>query len=141
MSTYALVKDGVVVDCIVASAEFAASVTGYDAVVACDGGVVGWSYDGSTFATPAMPDVTPIEVVPQTVTMRQTRLALLSAGLLDRVDSAIAAMESPDKEAAQIEWQFASAVERQSAFVAQIAAALELDDEALDNLFTTAAEL
>ena len=41
--------------------------------------------------------------VPQTVTMRQARLALLGAGLLAGVDAAIASLPEPDKSAAIIE--------------------------------------
>jgi len=79
--------------------------------------------------------------VPQVVTMRQARLALLGAGLLPMVDAAIAALPSPQKEAALIEWDYSSEVHRDSAFVLTLAAALNLSTEQLDSLFTQAAQL
>lgn len=79
--------------------------------------------------------------VPQQVTMRQARLALLAAGKLDTVSAAIASLPSPDKEEAQIEWEYSQTVERGRRFVAMLAPALGLDSAALDQLFITAATL
>lgn len=75
--------------------------------------------------------------VPRSVTPRQARLALLAAGHLQAVQEAMSALP----EAAKIEWEYSTAVERESALVAQMGAALGLDDAALDQLFTTAAGL
>lgn len=87
--------------------------------------------------------VTPMTVnpAPFAVSMRQARLALLNAGLLSQVDAAIARMPSPQKEAAQIEWEYAAEVQRTSGIVPQLGAALGLDDDALDALFTAASNL
>lgn len=79
--------------------------------------------------------------VPQTVTMRQARLALLGAGLLDSVNAAIAAMPTPERSAAEIEWEYAQTVDRHSPFTQQLAAGLGLTTEQLDALFTQAATL
>ena len=80
--------------------------------------------------------------VPQSVTMRQARLALLGAGLLDSVDAAIAAIPDPvQRKAAEIEWEYAQTVDRNSPFTQQLAAGLGLTDAQLDALFTTAASL
>lgn len=73
----------------------------------------------------------------QEVSMRQARLALLAAGLLDDVETGITALD----KAAQIEWEYATSVKRGSALVASIAAALSLSDDQLDDLFTAAAAL
>ena len=78
---------------------------------------------------------------PQVVTMRQARLALLGVGKLDNVAAAIASLPSPQKEAAQIEWEYSTEVKRESALVTQLAPALGLDAAALDALFTQAATL
>ena len=78
-------------------------------------------------------------IVPQSVTMRQARLALLSAGLLDDVESAIASLPSPQKEAARIEWEYSQEVLRHNGFVSQLSPILGLNDVDLDDLFLSAA--
>ena len=79
--------------------------------------------------------------VPASVTMRQARLALLGAGLLASVDAAIDSLPSPQKEAARIEWEYATEVQRSSGLVPMMVVALGLDDAALDALFIEAAAL
>lgn len=79
--------------------------------------------------------------VPQSVTMRQARLALLGAGLLDDVEAAIAALPSPQKEAARIEWEYSQEVQRHNGFVSVLAPALGMTDEQTDALFVAAAAL
>lgn len=76
---------------------------------------------------------------PEAVTMRQVRLALLAAGLLGQVDSALAALPSPQREAAQIEWEYAAEIRRDSPTMAMMGAALGLTDEEIDALFVDAA--
>lgn len=93
--------------------------------------------DGLFVDADPLPPAAP--VVPRVVTMRQARLALLAAGKLDDVGAAIATLPSPQKEAAQIEWEYAATVERNSALMGLVASALGLDDDALDALFTAAA--
>lgn len=78
---------------------------------------------------------------PKSVTMRQARRALLDAGLLGQVSTAIAAMPSPAKETAQIDWEYAGTVDRTGTLITSLAGALGLDDAALDDLFETAAKL
>ena len=74
---------------------------------------------------------------PTSITMRQARLALLRAGLLDRVNAGVSSLG----QAAQIEWEFATTVERSAPLVVALASVLELDDAALDALFVTGAGL
>ena len=89
---------------------------------------------------PLPPEPTP-PYVPASVTMRQARLALLGAGLLASVDAAIDSLPSPQKEAARIEWEYATEVQRVSGLVPMMGAALGLDDAALDALFVAAVAL
>ena len=97
-----------------------------------------WLAEGNT---PEPADQTPPVVIPN-VTMRQARLALLGAGLLDDVDAAIAAITDPtQRKAAEIEWEYAQTVDRDSSFTQQLAAGLGLTSEQLDALFTQAAAL
>ena len=77
-----------------------------------------------------------------TITMRQARLALLRAGLLDNVNAAIAAIpDETQRRAAQIEWEYAAIVERNSTLVQQLAPALGMTEAQMDELFATAAGL
>lgn len=87
--------------------------------------------------TPLPADVPP-STVPVTVSMRQARLALLGAGLLAGVNSAIAAMPGAGGEAARIEWEYAQEVRRDSALVASLATSLGLTAAQLDALFEAA---
>jgi hypothetical protein len=80
-------------------------------------------------------------VVPKSVSMRQARLALLQSGLLANVDAAINSLSSPQKEYAQIEWEYSQEVQRDKELVALLAPALGLDDAELDALFVLAATL
>lgn len=75
--------------------------------------------------------------VPSTVTMRQARLALLQANLLAQVNTAI----TNSGDAAKIEWEYAQTVDRNSALVQGLTAALGLTESQLDALFTSAASL
>ena len=79
--------------------------------------------------------------VPQSITMRQARLALLNAGLLDDVEAAIITMDEPQRTQTQIEWEYAQEVQRDNALVAALGPKLGLDDAAIDSLFNMAATL
>lgn len=79
--------------------------------------------------------------IPSTVTPRQARLALLQSNLLDQVTTAINSMPEPDKSKAEIEWEYAVSIERNSDWVNNLGTALGLTAEDLDNLFTQAATL
>lgn len=96
-----------------------------------------WAALGNTIS----PYVAPPTPTPQQVSMRQARLALLQNGLLTQVESSIALMASPQKEAAQIEWEYAMAVERDNQLFASLATQLGLTETDLDNLFNLASTL
>lgn len=75
------------------------------------------------------------------ISPRQARLALLNAGLLSQVSTAIASLESPAKEIAEVEWEYATSIERGSEWINQLGTALGLDSAGIDELFKQAVEL
>lgn len=85
--------------------------------------------------TEVLPADPPPPVVITSVTMRQARLALLQSGLLTQVSASIT------DPAAQIEWEYAQTVERNSPLVQQIATGLNLTEAQLDDLFQLAVSL
>jgi hypothetical protein len=75
------------------------------------------------------------------VTMRQARLALLQQGLLSSVAAAIAGLPEGEKEAAEIQWEYGSDVERLSPLVVGLMPALGMSEEEIDALFVLAGTL
>lgn len=73
--------------------------------------------------------------VPQVVTIRQAKLALLQAGLLDDVDVAVAQAD----RATQIEWEYATEVRRDWPTLLTLQTALGLPDQQVNDLFISAA--
>ena len=92
---------------------------------------IGWAYAGGEFTQPVAP-----VVVPQTITRRQGRLALMQAGKLDAAEAIVKA----GGLAAQIEYE-AATWERGNAYLQQIWALLGGSDKELDDLFILAAGL
>lgn len=82
-----------------------------------------------------------LAAIPQAVTMRQARLALLGDGLLATVNSTIAAMAGAAGEAARIEWEFSNEVQRHQPLVLALGPTLGLSAAQLDALFIAAAAL
>jgi hypothetical protein len=80
--------------------------------------------------------------IPAKVTMRQARLILLQAGLLDQVEGAIAAIENPvERRAAEITWEYSIEVERTNPLVTRLSTVFGLTDEQVNDMFRQAAKL
>lgn len=139
MTKYAFNKDGVLHDVVQThpSILFAPEYAAQFIEVPFDA-ENGDEWDGVTLTKP---DRTPKQIDVSVITMRQARLALHDAGLLASVSAAIDAMPEPDKTKARIEWEYAGEVDKNSAWVASLAAALSLSDEQLTALFNGAALL
>lgn len=151
-NTYAVIENGAVVNLVIWDGQTQSRPedfpedeawnpfpAGLDLALVPDGAqvAIGAHYQNGAFVPPEAPPIEPTPA-PATVTMRQARLALHAAGMLDDVEDAVNATGDP---AARIEWDYAATVERASPFTQQLAAALQLDDAALDALFTQAAAL
>lgn len=91
---------------------------------------------------PTLPEYVPVvDLVPEVVTMRQARLALLGAGMLAQVNTAVATIPGAEGDAARIEWEFSNTVGRHHPLVLSLTSALGLTDAQLDALFQQAAAL
>lgn len=84
------------------------------------------------------PDPLPAPIVPNAVSPRQARLALLSIGKLSDVEQALASIPGPQGEAARIDWEYATEVQRNSPLIDALAPALGLSSEQIDDLFRMA---
>lgn len=93
----------------------------------------GWTL-GDPVTNP-LPDPTP--GVPQAVSPRQLKLALLANGQLDQVNSFVAAQS----QEVQISWNDATEFERTNALLEQMAVAFGMTDAQMDALFQTAITL
>lgn len=87
------------------------------------------------------PYVAPTAPIPQTLTMRQARLALLDAGKLSSVGATIDNLPSPQKERAQIEWEFSNEVQRTNGVVSAIGPLIGLSETEIDALFIAGSQL
>ncbi len=86
------------------------------------------------------PDSSP---VPSQVSARQIRLWLVTNGIpLDTVDATIDSIaDQATRDTVRVEWDYAPYVERSHVFLAPLAAALGLDEAAVDQAFREAATL
>jgi len=75
--------------------------------------------------------------VPQVVSARQIKLAMLDADLLDEVE----AFAAQQDRAVQISWEYAVEFQRQDPMLVAMAGAFGLTDEQVDDLFRAAALL
>ena len=145
MSTYARITDGLAVEVwtdgglgIVPADVFVPGLAAQFEPVP-DEVQAGWRLsDGEWIAPPPAPEPAP-QV--QTVTMRQCRIALLEAGLLDAVQSSIATMPGTEGERARINWEYAQEVRRDWPLISYMAGDLGLTDEQVDALFVTASAI
>lgn len=100
----------------------------------------GYTWTGATWAPPE--PVAPVVVVPQVVTRRQARQALLLAGRLQDVQPAIDAMADPvQRGMVQIEWDDSQEFQRTRPTLIALATAIGMTAADLDDLFTQAAQL
>ena len=84
----------------------------------------------------------PVVIIPTSVTPRQARLALLQIGKLDAVSAALTAIPDPARRtAAQVEWEYATVIERNSPLVTSLAAGLGLTAADIDALFEAASRI
>lgn len=79
----------------------------------------------------------PVPEIPLVVSARQVRLLLLNQGLLDDVENVIATYD----RATQIAWEYATEFRRDDPLLLQVAAAIGLQPEQIDQFFAAASVL
>lgn len=123
-----LIENGTVINTIeVESLDF------MPGLIAATEGSIGWLYDGKALTPPPAPPVP----VPQIITIRQARLALLAAGLLDDVNTAVAAAS----KSVQIEWEYVTELRRDWPTLIALAGSLGLTGVQVDELFIAASKM
>lgn len=100
----------------------------------------GWSLTVTPPPVEQAPEEEPVsqpEVIPKVsvVSMRQARRILFQYGYLSSVDEFIATLPSPEREIAQIDWEYATEVRKDSELVQRLASYLQLSPEQIDKLF------
>jgi len=129
----AIIDNGVVVNIAEADEVFAAE----QGWIVSDAAAIGDLWDGQAFTRPEPPP----PPVPQVVSMRQARLALHNASMLDDVEAVIITMDEPQRTTVQIEWEYSTEVRRTSPTTTMLAGTLGLSEEQIDQLFIDAAKL
>ncbi len=81
-----------------------------------------------------------VPVVPESVTPRQIRLALIDRGIMpEEITAQLSAIEDPVLRAKSLaEWEFASEVKRNHPLIAQLTGALQFTDDDVDEIFREA---
>lgn len=82
------------------------------------------------------------ESVPQIVSPRQIRLALVTSGIsIDTVESFIDSLPDPDKSITRVTWEYSKEFHRTNPILNSLAPALGLSSSQVDDLFKLAATL
>lgn len=76
--------------------------------------------------------------VPNLVTMRQARIALLRKGKLNDVEACIQSMTGTEGDEARIEWEYSSLVDRNRPLMQKVIDLIGLTNTEVDELFTLA---
>jgi hypothetical protein len=80
--------------------------------------------------------VADVVAVPDSITARQARLVLLNKGFLDEVETLVAS-----NRVWQIEWEYASEIERNNALISEMQSQIGLTDAHVDELFIEGSKL
>ena len=121
--SYALIKDGLVVNVIEADAAFVAALTGFDAVVETDTAGIGWRWDGQQLSVPE-----PAPPEPAPVFTKLTKLGFRSRFI--RAEKTAIELASLDDPAAAMAQRAQAADVR--VYLADVAAATYIDPQRAD---------
>ena len=80
--------------------------------------------------------------VPEKITARQLKSAMILAGInLTAVDAIIATLPQPQRDLARVDWEYSTNFYRNNTMINQIAGALKLTSEQVDNIFINGEKL
>ena len=96
---------------------------------------IGDKYVNGEFVQTIAPVVKP--EVPNSITQRQCRLQLVKEGLYEAVNTSLSSMDTE----AQIEWEYASEIQRDNVLVSAIQSAFDKDDNWMNQFFINASVL
>lgn len=78
-------------------------------------------------------------IVPEVVTPRQMRVALILSGILvEDIESVIESLPEPDKSITRITWEYSTEFQRNNPILVAMAPALNLSESDVDQLFILA---
>ena len=87
-------------------------------------------------------DLTAEVKVPEKITARQLKSAIILAGInLTAVDAIIATLPQPQRDLAMVDWEYSTNFYRNNSMINQIAGALKLTHEQVDNIFINGEKL
>lgn len=83
-----------------------------------------------------------IKFVPEVVTPRQMRVALITSGIsLESIESIIDSLPEPDRSIIRVTWEYSTEFQRSNPFIASMAPLLNLTNSQVDDLFILASTL
>ena len=101
--------------------------------------VLDYIKSGGEYQKVSEKDKTTETIIPEKVTIRQAKLALLEYGILDEVDAILQSPNIPRKT--KIEWEYANEIERRWVDESGVLSYLGFEKEQLDELFLYASSL
>lgn len=93
-----------------------------------------WRRQGGSWVEPDPPPD-----IPQAITAKQMRRALLDNGYLEQIETIIAGLKEPHRSRLRVDWQNTTEFKRDDPTIAALAPLLGLTDRQLDRLFIAAA--
>lgn len=102
-------------------------------------------YDIETKTVVDLPPIEPEEpevIIPQSLTPRQIRLAMLQSGIsLDSIDTMIESLPAKQKPVVKVMWEYSGTYLRDDEILIGFASQLDMTSEDIDNLFILWASL
>lgn len=137
MARYALLVGTLVVNVVEADSDWVnAHAPGALLLGASDRVAPRWRRQSGNWVEPA-----PVAEMPQAITARQMRRALLDNGYLAQIESIIDSLQEPQRSRLRVDWQNTTEFKRDDQTIAALAPILGVTNQQLDRLFIAAAKI